>query len=74
MTENNQFPEQDFGEASEPKKIESIPAYEKDQHFYRVVVWSLSLTVLLSILGSLVCRPILIKRYRMALFLSDQLL
>lgn len=36
-----------------PAVKRSGPAYENDQHFYRVVAWSLSITVILSMLGSL---------------------
>lgn len=46
----------DWGSAEDegsPAIKRSGPAYESDQHFYRVVAWSLSITVILSMLGSL---------------------
>lgn len=54
MENNNQNGEaQDWGSGEDNQRIERHPAYRGDRHFYRVVAWSLSAVVILSMLGSL---------------------
>ncbi|ETR67996.1 MAG: hypothetical protein OMM_10982 [Candidatus Magnetoglobus multicellularis str. Araruama] len=44
---------QDWGSVEDGQYIEIHPAYKSDRHFYRVVAWSLSAIVILSMMGSL---------------------
>jgi hypothetical protein len=42
---------QDWGSGEDGQYIERHPAYKSDRHFYRVVAWSLSAIVILSMVG-----------------------
>ncbi len=54
MENNSQNGEiEDWGSGEDNQRIERHPAYRSDRYFYRVIALSLSVVVILSMVGSL---------------------